>query len=67
MTNAGQPVRLTVTGRLRGDLRYWKVIRRANGAVFIRTYGYHLRLIITWSARAVENFTAYYKSRSYRT
>ncbi|MEI8080399.1 MAG: fibronectin type III domain-containing protein [Actinomycetes bacterium] len=66
-TNAGQPVRVSVTGRLRGDLRYWKVIRRANGAVFIRTYGYHLKLTITWSAPAIGSFTAYRKSRTYRT
>jgi hypothetical protein len=67
LTNAGQPVRVTVTGRLRGDLRYWKVIRKANGAVFIRTYGYRLRLIVTWSAPAVGDFTAYRLGRSYRT
>ncbi|MEI8083973.1 MAG: hypothetical protein WCI74_19215, partial [Actinomycetes bacterium] len=66
-TNAGQPVQVAVTGRLRGDLRYWKVIRKANGAVFIKTFGYRLKLRITWSAPAVGNFAAYLLTRTYRT
>ncbi|MEI6624299.1 MAG: hypothetical protein WCP28_20605, partial [Actinomycetes bacterium] len=66
-TNAGQSVQVAVTGRLRGDQRYWKVIRKANGAVFIKTYGYRLKLRVTWSAPAVGNFAAYLLTRTYRT
>ena len=67
VTNAGQPVRVQVSGSLRGDLRYWRVTRLSNGSVFLSTYGYHVTLRITWSAPAVGNYRAYSYTRSYST
>lgn len=73
VTNAGQKVRVKVTGsvtgsrRSGGDVRYWKVIRKANGAVFLQTRGYTLRLRIQWSAPAVGNYLAYTRTEKYRT
>ncbi|MEI8082000.1 MAG: IPT/TIG domain-containing protein, partial [Actinomycetes bacterium] len=68
-TNAGQPVRVAVSGRAlpRGDQRYYRVIRRSNGAVFLRTYGYRLALRITWSAPAIGSYLPYRAVRAYRT
>ncbi len=68
-TNAGQKVTTKVTGQLapRGDATLCKVIRKKNGAVFIRTYGYRLKLTITWSAPATGTYAAYKQTRTYRT
>lgn len=67
VTNAGQSVRVQVTGSLRGDLRFWRVTRLPNGSTFISTFGYHLTLRITWSAPAIGNYRAYRYSRTYTT
>ncbi len=68
-TNAGQRVTTKVTGQLasRGDVTLFKVIRKKNGAVKIRTYGYRLKLRITWSAPAIGTYAAYKQTRTYRT
>ncbi len=68
-TNAGQKVTTKVIGQLasRGDVTLFKVIRKKNGAVFIRTYGYRLKLTITWSAPATGTYAAYKQTRTYRT
>ncbi|MEI6622537.1 MAG: IPT/TIG domain-containing protein [Actinomycetes bacterium] len=68
-TNAGQPVGVAVRGSqlYRGDLRYLRVIRKANGAVWLRTYGYHLEVRVVWSAPAVGGFDQYRKVRTYLT
>ena len=65
VTNAGQPVRVQVSGVLRGDIRYWTVIRNSDGSVYLRTYGYRVQWRITWSAPAVGNYRAYQLTRSY--
>ncbi|MDQ1306158.1 MAG: LysM peptidoglycan-binding protein [Actinomycetota bacterium] len=67
VTNAGQPVRVQVSGFRRGEIRYWTVIRNRNGSVFLRTFGYPLQLWITWSAPAIGNYRAYQLVRSYRS
>jgi hypothetical protein len=67
VTNAGQPVRVWVTGFLRGDVSYWTEIRKRNGAVWIKTHGYRLKLRITWKAPATSTYSAYTLTRSYRT
>ncbi len=51
----------------RGDVTLFKVIRKKNGAVKIRTYGYRLKLRITWSAPAIGTYAAYKQTRTYRT
>ncbi len=68
-TNAGQKVTTKVIGQLapRGEVTLFKVIRKKNGAVFIRTYGYRLKLRITWSAPATGTYAAYKQTRTYRT
>jgi len=73
ITNAGQNVRVAVAGSVvgsrgaLGEVRYWTVIRKANGAVFLRTRGYPLRLRIRWFAPAVDNYLAYTRIERYRT
>lgn len=66
-TNAGQTVSVRVTGALlpRGDLVPWRVVRGPDGAVFIRTNGYHVRLKVTWAAPATWGFKPYSYSRTY--
>jgi len=66
-TNAGQRVRVSASASQRGDLRLYKLIKKPNGKVTIRTYGYKLKLRITWRAKAVGDYAAYSKVRSYRT
>ncbi len=53
--------------RSRGDLRYCSIIRRKNGAVFIRTYGYRLNVRVVWKAPATATESAYKVTRTYRT
>ncbi len=65
-TTDGTPLRTTVVKRGRGDLVLYKVIRKANGTVKIRTYGYRLTLRITWSAPATGTYAAYKQTRTYR-
>ncbi|MGB3674724.1 MAG: hypothetical protein WA988_09810 [Candidatus Nanopelagicales bacterium] len=66
VTNAGEPVKVGVTGRMRGDVRIYRVIRRANGATFIKTYGVPAKLRVTWSSPASPGFAAYTKTKTYR-
>ncbi|NQU37605.1 MAG: hypothetical protein HQ526_08450 [Actinobacteria bacterium] len=66
-TNAGQQVKVKAAGSLRGDLRLFKLKRKANGKVVIRTYGYKLKLHIKWSAKATDDYSAYRATRKYRT
>lgn len=65
-TSAGNEVKVSVTGRMRGDIRLYKVIRRANGATYIKTYGVPARLRVTWSAQATTGYKAYKKVKTYR-
>jgi len=53
--------------RSRGDLRYCSIIRRKNGAVFIRTYGYRLNVRVVWKAPATATESAFKVTRTYRT
>ncbi|MEI6623224.1 MAG: IPT/TIG domain-containing protein, partial [Actinomycetes bacterium] len=65
-TNAGQNVTTAVRMK-RGDIIEYQVVRQRNGAVFIKTYGYHLKLRITWYAPAAVGYSAYSLTRTYRT
>lgn len=66
-TDAGVPIKVRVKGKAaRGDLRLFRVIRTPNRAAFIRTYGKHVQLTITWSARATDGYSAYTKVKHYR-
>ncbi len=72
ITNAGKRVRVAVSGsvaRPQGSLDrpYYRVIRKANGAVFLQTRGYPLRLRIRWSAPATGDYLAYKRIAKYRT
>lgn len=71
-TTAGQPVRVRVAdsrrgATTRGDLRGFRVIRKANGKVILRTYGLSQRLKVIWSAPATAGYDAYRSVRTYRT
>lgn len=65
-TNSGAPVKVSASARMRGDIRIYKLIRRANGATFIKTFGVPAKLRITWSAPASPGFSAYKKVKTYR-
>ena len=67
VTNAGQKVKVQVTcGPLyRGDIRYCRVYRAANGATMIRTYGNHAAVKVRWSAAAKTGYAAYRLTRNY--
>ena len=69
VTNAGQRVRVTVRGSARalGEVRYWTVIRKTNGAVFLKTRGSPLRVRIHWFAPARGNYLPYSRLERYRT
>ena len=72
LTNAGQRVRVSVKGSLTRSKgspvrAYYRVIRKANGAVFVQTRGYPLRLRIRWSAPAKGDYLAYKRLAKYRT
>lgn len=68
-TTGGSAIRTRVQcrSRSRGDLRYCSIIRRKNGAVFIRTYGYRLSVRVVWKAPATATESAYQVTRTYRT
>lgn len=66
VTNAGQRVRISVACRAtRGDVRVCAKITNSKGT-YVRTYGRHAKVTITWRAPEVAGFTAYRKSKSYR-
>ncbi len=69
ITNAGQRVKVKVNcgPTNRGDLKYCKVIRKKNGKVKIRTFGYKLKIKVTWKAKATSDYTKYKKKRKYKT
>lgn len=69
VTNAGQRVRVKVTckERLRGDMTLCRIIRKKNGAVFLKTYGYRLKVRVSWYAPAETGYAAYSKIRKYRS
>lgn len=72
VTNAGPPiiaVPVCVPRDVasRGELNYCVPIRKRNGAVSIRTFGYHLRVTVLWRAKAVDGYAPYRKLRTYLT
>ncbi|MGB3673677.1 MAG: integrin alpha [Candidatus Nanopelagicales bacterium] len=68
VTNAGQNVKVRVKGKLnRGDVRYYRVIRKNNGRTLIKTFGNPLRLTITWKAAATGDYAAYKTTKRYTT
>ncbi|MEI6622650.1 MAG: delta-60 repeat domain-containing protein [Actinomycetes bacterium] len=66
LTNAGQAVQVSAAGRLRGDLRLFRLVKGRNGKVSIRTYGYRIALTITESAPAINQYSRFRTSRTYR-
>ena len=68
-TTAGQAVKVKVRGGLRnrGDIRAYKVIRKNNGKVVIKTYGYRLKLKVVWEAKATGDYIKYKKVKTYKT
>lgn len=67
VTNAGTAVTVRATGSLRGDIRLYRIFKRANGSTYIRTYGSRAKIRVTWSAPSVAGFALYEKSKTYRT
>ena len=66
-TTAGQPVKVKVKARAaRGDVQYYKVIRKPNGRTLLKTFGYPIKLTVTWSAKPTATAAAYKKVRTYR-
>ena len=66
MTNAGRKVRVAAQLKSRGDIRIYKVIRRANGANFIKTFGRSAKIRVFWVAPSGPGFTAYIAARTYK-
>ncbi len=68
VTNAGQQVRVSVTNlaTTRGDTRAYRVIRKSNGRVYVKTFGKRVALSVKWKAPAASGFTAYSIKHSYR-
>lgn len=72
-TNAGQKVKVSVTCSARalaarGEVTYCRVVRKLkNGRVAIVTYGEHLRIRVTYSAKATGDYSAYSSVKRYRT
>lgn len=71
-TDAGQLVNVKVSAKqrsaqTRGDLQYYRVIRKPNGKTLLRTFGYPLRIKVTWSASKTSGFKAYKKVQRYRS
>ena len=68
VTNAGEPTKVRVRGGLRnrGDVTFYKVIRKTNGKVKIRTFGYKLKLKVIWKAKATGEYAKYKKTRAYK-
>lgn len=71
-TTAGEPVSVRVSARARqaasrGDLTYYRVIRKPNGRTILKTYGHPVKLKVTWKASATDNYNPYKKVRTYRT
>lgn len=70
VTNAAQPVKaavkVTPIFASRGDVTYYRVIRKANGSVRLALAGNQkLRVHVTYSAAATEGFTSYTSSQRY--
>ena len=66
-TTAGQAVKVKVKARAaRGDVQYHKVIRKPNGRTLLKTFGYPIKLTVTWSAKPTATAAAYKKVRTYR-
>jgi hypothetical protein len=67
ITNAGNKVSTTVKCRAypRGELRYCTVIRLANGAVAVRTYGRRVTVQVVWSAPPVQGYSRYLRAKNY--
>ncbi|MEI6621322.1 MAG: fibronectin type III domain-containing protein [Actinomycetes bacterium] len=67
VTNAANRVATKVTcrGYTRGDIRYCSVIRKANGTVKVKTYGYRIHVKVVWSAPAVTGYNAYRQVKNF--
>ena len=66
-TNAGTLVKLAVTRNLTKHKAsyYFRVTKAKNGAIFIRTYGHHVTLRVTWSYPAVGVYLPYVRTKKY--
>lgn len=71
-TNAGQPVTVRVSNMIkrspsaRGNVTYYRVIRKANGKTLLKTFGYPVKLKIVWSSAGTDGYRAFKKVRNYR-
>lgn len=68
VSNAGQRVHVAVScpRRTRGDLPYCRVFTRPDRSTWLRTYGYRVKLRITWSAPGTKAYAPYRLVRKYR-
>lgn len=71
VTNAGQVVRVSASATFRsasarGDVIWYRLIRKANRKVLIRTYGHRIGLTIRLGAKATGTYGAYSVVRRYR-
>lgn len=67
ITNANQAVRVSVSRKgQRGDIKVYRVIRKADGATFIKTYGVKATIVVTWSAPEAAGYTVYSTTQKYR-
>ncbi len=69
LTNAGRQVKVDVSAKIRnrGDVRTFRLIRGKGGKVKIQTFGYPLKLKVTWKAKASNGFTKFEQKAKYRT
>ncbi len=69
LTNAGKRVRVAASCKLRtrGDLSFCRVFTKRDGSIWLRTYGYHLKVRITWSAPGTRVYAPYKLVRNYVT
>ncbi|NQU37244.1 MAG: hypothetical protein HQ526_06545, partial [Actinobacteria bacterium] len=65
-TNAGQKVRIRASAHQRGDLRLFKLVRKRNGKVLVRTYGYRIRLRLVQRANPTAGYAALKVAKAYK-
>ena len=67
-TNIGNPVRVNIAGRLRGDVSgLFRKVVRPDGRVYVLTYGYPLVLRVSYNAPGSPTFRPYLQSYQYKT
>lgn len=64
-TNSG--ARVTVAGQADAPQRAFRIVRRANGAVDVRTFGKRLELTVTISAGSRRGFSPFLRKLTYQT